>query len=314
MTISPSLAGLNRIVVATRKSRCLEFVFICLSALLCHEVNATEYLANNSFEQPVAPANGNNFYTTIPSWTLVPSPVVSQPANIIVPTAAYANNPTATPTGGGRQYFDMNSTGGIAKQTVTLPSSGKVSISTWFSVRDFVQNLSGFSITLKNSGGTVVATTTGSFTTADPIGLWKKLSVTGINVAAGNYTFEVLLHNNNNIDITSLDFVADAPQLKITKTTDKTTPVVVGEVITYTYIIKNTGNVPMTNIAVADTHNGFGAAPVPKNEIIFSDVAPLNDSTNTTANDGIWNTLQVGDSVKFTAPYTVTQKDIDYRQ
>jgi hypothetical protein len=288
---------------------------VLISLLLINQpAYAAEYLANNSFELPVAPANGNNFYTTIPGWTLVPSPAVGTPANIVVPTAAYANNPSSTPGGGGLQYFDMNSAGGIVKQTVTLPTSGKVSISTWFSVRDFPQNLSGFSVSLKNSSGTVVATATGSFTTADAIGLWKKVSVSNVTVPAGNYTFEILMDNYNNIDIASLDYVADAPQLQITKTADKSTPVSVGDVITYTFIAKNVGNVPLTNVTVADTHNGFGTPPVAGNETVFTDVAPLNDSFDTTANDGIWNSLQVGDSIKFTGTYIVVQQDINLLQ
>jgi uncharacterized repeat protein (TIGR01451 family) len=275
---------------------------------------AVEYLVNGSFELPVAPLNGNNFYTTIPNWTLLPSPVVTQPANIVKPTAAYANNPQATPTGGGSQYFDMNSTGGIVSQTVTLPTSGKVSISTWFSVRDFAQNLTGMVVRLKNSSGTVVASGTTSFASTDPIGLWKQVVVSGTSVPAGTYTFEVVMDNFNNIDIASLDFVADAPALQITKTSNKTAPVISGEVITYTYLVKNTGNVSINNVSIADVHNGLGTPPVPGNEVLSLDLAPLGDSTNTVANNNLWDVLQPGDSISFSSTYVVTQSDIDFRQ
>jgi uncharacterized repeat protein (TIGR01451 family) len=290
---------------------------VLIFALVCGNFNKThaaEYLTNNSFELPVAPANGNNFYATIPGWTLVPSPVVSQPANIVVPTAAYANNPSSTPAGGGSQYFDMNSTGGLLQQNITLPKSGKVSISAWFSVRDFTQNLTGMIVQLKNSSGTIVASGTTSFTTADPIGLWKQVIVTGVSVPAGTYDFEIVMDNYNNIDLASLDYIADNPQLSITKSSNKTSPVILGETITYTYVIKNVGNVAMTNIKITDTHNGFGTLPTPSNETITIDTAPLNDSSNTILNDGNWNVLAVGDSIKFTTTYVVNQSDIDFRQ
>jgi uncharacterized repeat protein (TIGR01451 family) len=275
---------------------------------------AAEILLNNSFELPLAPANGNNFYTTIPNWTLLPSPVVPQPANIVVPTAAYADNPTATPVGGGRQYFDMNSVGGTLQQSVVLSSSGAVAISCWFSVRDFVQNLTGMTVRLKNSTGTIVASASTSFTTADPIGLWKQAKITGVVLPAGNYTFEILMDNFNNIDIASLVFAPVSPSLSITKTSDKAGPVVVGDTITYTYVVSNVGNVGVGNLNVNDVHNGLGVAPVPGSETLFSDSIPIGDSTDAAANNGVWTTIMPGDSVKFLSTYLVTQSDIDYRQ
>ncbi len=289
-------------------------IIMSFLTVFMHGARATEYLANGSFETPIAPLNGNNFYTSIPGWNLVPAPVVPQPANIVVPTASYANNPQVTPTGGGRQYFDMNSTGGSLNQAVTLPSSGKISISTWFSVRDFPQNLTGMVVRLKNSSGTIVASGTTSFVTADPIGTWKQVIVTGVAVPAGNYTFEVLLDNYNNIDIASLDFVPDAPALQLTKTSDKSTFVVAGETITYTYLVKNTGNVAINNVNISDIHNGTGVAPVPGSEVLFADVVPTGDSTNSVANNNIWDVLQPGDSIKFFSTYLVTQSDIELRQ
>jgi uncharacterized repeat protein (TIGR01451 family) len=302
------------ITVTNFQTTSLGLTSICLLLLFCQNSFAVEYLANNSFEQPVAPANGNNFYATIPGWTLVPSPSVPLPANIVVPTAAYLNNPTSTPTGGARQYFDMNSAGGVVKQTVSLPGIGIASISCWFSVRDFPQNISGFGVTLKNSSGTIVGSATGTFTTADPIGLWKEVSLPGINVTAGNYTLEIQIDNFNNIDLAHLDFAPYTPQLQITKTASPSTPFPVGSTVTYTYIVKNIGNVAMTIVTVNDVHNGYGTAPIPKNEILFADVAPLGDSTNSVLNNGNWDVLGPGDTLKFTSTYIVTQTDVDLHQ
>ena len=78
-------------------------VYLCL--LLCFApapLFAQELLANGSFETPVTPANGNNFYVTIPSWTITNvTPIQPTPYNVIRPFAGYAGNPTVTPAGGG---------------------------------------------------------------------------------------------------------------------------------------------------------------------------------------------------------------------
>lgn len=178
---------------------------------------AQELLLNRSFETPVTPADGNNFYTTIGTeWSVINvTPANATPWNIIRPTAAYANNPTATPTGGANQYLDINSAAGRIVQTVTFPSAGMVDISGWFSVRDFSQALSGLIINVRNSSGTVVATTSTSFAASDPIGLWKQAAATNLPVAAGAHTFEVEIPNYANFDIASLVF---KPALAFSKT------------------------------------------------------------------------------------------------
>jgi uncharacterized repeat protein (TIGR01451 family) len=86
-----------------------------------------------------------------------------------------------------------------------------------------------------------------------------------------------------------------------------------GEVVTYTYTVKNTGNVPMTNIAISDTHPGVTFAPGDiKNEVIVTDgpLAPGTASADA-SNDGKWDTLQPGATIKFTWTHTVTQAEID---
>jgi hypothetical protein len=176
---------------------------------------AQEMLLNRSFENPVVPNNGNNFYVTIPNWTVTPGTAQAQPVNLIRPWLGYAGNPTATPTGGGIQYFDINATFGTIRQSVTLASAGMVDFSGWFSVRDNQQALSGLTINIRNASNTVVATVSTSFLATDPIGLWKQVSVTNFPIAAGTYTFEVVLPNEANCDLFSLVF---KPPLAIAKT------------------------------------------------------------------------------------------------
>jgi hypothetical protein len=187
--------------------------FLCwlamATACVAVPANAQELLANRSFESALTPTavNGNNFYTSIPNWTVTNvTPAQPSPWNIIRPWTGYAGNPTATPTGGGSLYLDINAASGIIKQTVTIPSQGMVDLSGWFSVRDFPQALTGLIINVRNSSNVVVATANTSFTAADPIGLWKQASAVSIPISAGTYTFEVEIPNFANFDLASLVF------------------------------------------------------------------------------------------------------------
>jgi uncharacterized repeat protein (TIGR01451 family) len=87
----------------------------------------------------------------------------------------------------------------------------------------------------------------------------------------------------------------------------------VGEVITYRYTVTNNGNRTVTGVGVSDVHNGYNTDPVPGSEVIFTDVAPLLDSSDGGANSS-WDSLAPGDSVRFTATYNVNQDDIDLLQ
>lgn len=107
--------------------------------------------------------------------------------------------------------------------------------------------------------------------------------------------------------------------LSITKTySTSTTPVVLGQTITYTYVVTNTGNVAMQNVQLNDMHGSpafqisLGGSGI-KGETL-SNPGPLGAaaSPDTTANDGIWTTLAPGASVTFTYTHTVTQAEIDH--
>lgn len=104
------------------------------------------------------------------------------------------------------------------------------------------------------------------------------------------------------------------PSLAITKTADKTMNVGAGEVITYSYVVTNTGDAPIINVNFVDSHNGSGPAPVPANETLSADNGDVGDSTDGTPNDGVWGMLGPGDEITLTATYTVTQHDVDTLQ
>lgn len=102
--------------------------------------------------------------------------------------------------------------------------------------------------------------------------------------------------------------------MTVAKSASPSTGVKAGDVVTYTYVVTNTGTSNITNIKLTDTHNASGAAPVPSGETLSTDAGTTGDSTDATANDGIWSKLAPGDAVTFTATYTVTQQDVDTLQ
>lgn len=101
--------------------------------------------------------------------------------------------------------------------------------------------------------------------------------------------------------------------ISVTKVADDTTDVGLGQVITYTYRVTNTGNQVISNVTLTDAHNGSGATPTPGGETLDVDNLPTGDSTDAGIN-GSWDVLGPGDEVLFTATYTVTQSDIDTLQ
>ena len=87
-----------------------------------------------------------------------------------------------------------------------------------------------------------------------------------------------------------------------------------GETITYTYTVVNTGNVPLSDVTIKATHEG---APLPAGtitgETLTADgpLAPTVTSSDKTARDGVWSVLQPGATVTFTYVHEVTQAEVD---
>lgn len=90
------------------------------------------------------------------------------------------------------------------------------------------------------------------------------------------------------------------------------------ELVTYTYTVTNTGNVPINNVSISDLHGtpGFvvplGAGGVRSETLTVAGPYGAAASTpDATANNGIWSRLAPGATVTFTYTHTVTQTEID---
>ena len=157
--------------------------------------------------------------------------------------------------------------------------------------------ITAYSKTVSCSNGNAVGTNVASITTL-PINFTAK----------GGDVIGCTITNNG----------TPTPQLFLTKSYSPTgTPVVLGQAVTYSYVVTNTGNVPMQNVKITDMH-GTPAVLVPtggtgiKNETL-STPGPLGAaaSPDGPSNDGIWGTLAPGASVTFTWTNNVTQAEID---
>ncbi|MFT3673320.1 hypothetical protein [Aestuariivirga sp.] len=98
-----------------------------------------------------------------------------------------------------------------------------------------------------------------------------------------------------------------APRMTVAKTADDTTDRLVGDVVAYTYTIRNTGNVAITNVTLADVQNGFGTLVGPT----FGSFTVTNGSTRT---GNTINTFNPGSVAVYNATYTVKQRDVDLLQ
>jgi hypothetical protein len=87
----------------------------------------------------------------------------------------------------------------------------------------------------------------------------------------------------------------------------------VGDVITYTYTVTNTGNVAITGLTINDVHEGAALSGEPSGESLTSDgpLAPGITSSDSVVDNAVWSIIQPGATVTFTYVHTVTQAEVD---
>ena len=151
--------------------------------------------------------------------------------------------------------------------------------------------------------------------TGDDIGLENLVTVTG---DYGGATYE-------NDAFENVDVVAANPALTVTKSADITSGAEVGDIITYTYVVSNTGNVLLTDVALDDQHDSaagttaltVAGCTVTTDATITSGGSTLNAGDTVIASgagNDTFTTFGPGDVVTCTSTYTVTQPDVDTLQ
>ncbi|MDE2445709.1 MAG: DUF11 domain-containing protein [Alphaproteobacteria bacterium] len=208
---------------------------------------------------------------------------VGAPVTVVVPTAVTTDNGTAA--------------------AGTLGDSTNASTTKWDKLGpgDVITFTGSYTVVAGDINGAGGGTGTGASGNPEPDGYLDDKVTVGADYINGATTTHVTATDKKSIQLNI------APALLVTKVASKTSNVVAGDVITYTYTVKNNGNTPITGITLADTHNGVAGALTPA----FQSFNAGSTSTNT---GNTITLLQPGDVATYTATYTVTQTDIDTRQ
>jgi hypothetical protein len=139
-------------------------------------------------------------------------------------------------------------------------------------------------------------------------------NVSGLTSIPVNFTILAA----DDISCTITNNGSPTPVLTINKSfSTASTPVVVGQVITYTYTISNVGNVGISNVQVNDMHGTpavavpLGGSGITSETLTVPGPLGAGASPDATANNGIWSTLAPGATIQLIYTHTVTQAEID---
>jgi hypothetical protein len=139
-------------------------------------------------------------------------------------------------------------------------------------------------------------------------------SVSALNTLPINFTIKAA----DDISCTVTNNGTPTPLLVFSKTyATASTPVVLGQTITYTYTVANTGNVPINNVQISDLHGtppaviALGGTGIRNETLTVPGPLGASASPDSASNNGVWSTLAPGATVRFDYIHTVTQAEMD---
>jgi uncharacterized repeat protein (TIGR01451 family) len=193
--------------------------------------------------------------------------------------------------------------------TFTVANTGNVTLTTQPFVTDLAIQATPFACGTLPTGGLLPQ----EFVTCTQVYI-----VTQADVDAGSITNDASARSDEAPTPVESTVTIDGtrtPGVSLVKTPSITADAQLNDVIEYTYLVTNTGNVTLTAVGMADTHTSATATAALSiaGDLQTLDAGILNDSFDASP-DGEWDSLAPGDAVEFTAEYTVTQADIDANQ
>ncbi|NET12885.1 MAG: hypothetical protein F6K08_08525, partial [Okeania sp. SIO1H6] len=278
--------------------------------------NFTPDNSNDDFDPEFVPSsdvNGNEVLDVGETWEYTYSYTVTQDdidsGTALVNVATADTEETDPKTDNETVTIDQNPNLSILKEanvtevdaageqivyTYTVKNEGNVTLENVTVTDDNFTTDDGDDIPITLSSTTLAPgeTTTGSYT----------YTVTQADIDSGADLVNVAIADSDQTEPTEDDETVDViqqPSLSILKEADVSIVSTAGQVITYTYTLKNTGNQSLTNVTLSD--DNF----TPTNP--GDDLNPTFDVSSDNGN-GI---LDVGEIWKYTATHTVTQAEID---
>jgi uncharacterized repeat protein (TIGR01451 family) len=294
----PAMQGIPKLTARFMMTTCLS------AALGLSSVSASYAALSNTATATGTPAAG----------TLTnPTDTVNIPVQLAAPGYTVVKTVVSTTTSAGATATQTDG-GDTITYSYTLDNTGNVSLSN-VALTDPGVKFNGGAANPLTTGPTLVSGDTNTNNILDTTEVWTYsatyvLTQANVNTAAGvasgvSNTVSATAKNPQNgtvtptpagSTLTATTTIPAAPALTIDKTADTVGPLTVGQVVNYSFLVTNTGNVTISGVNVTESaFNGTGT-PVP---------------TPTTTGS---TTLAPGGTVTFTASYTVTQADIDTLQ
>lgn len=297
------------------------------------------------FSSQVAPAYAAIDNTATANGTPAAGTLVAPSDTATVPVVTGA--PTLTVSKTGAAPVEVGTDGVInAGDTITytyvVTNSGNVSISSvtpvdtgpTFNTLTGTGSLSAFTLVsttnVTSTGATLLPNESGTFTAIYTLSAIDAYRAAGITVAGGNAvensataTGTPAAGTLGAVTASTAEVAIPAdPKLSIDKvaaiTTDNGSIGVadVGDVITYTYTVVNSGNVTISSLSINDIHEGSALSGEPSAETLTSDgplaaATPSVPSVDAVTDNAVYSTVRPGATVTFTYVHTVTQAEVD---